>query len=256
MSYQMTIDEIGELNNKTVVIPIGSVEQHGHHLPVGTDVIIAQAFADLIGAKLNAYVLPCLPISTCREHMGKRGSVWMNPDTFYQMMMDIVDSLKEQGFERVVIVQCHGGIFVMNPIVRTLNARLNPDMLICKLEPYQFLTQFAGQPAQEGNPASGILESAVVMHADEFETSLMLFLQPELCKMEKAVDFIPTYPREYLNYGSIFRFAPDGVWGEPSKATAGKGEKLLSAITDLSVVYIQEAFAFMSSKEKIGYSNF
>lgn len=256
MSYQMTVDEIAALDRETVIIPVASLEQHGHHLPVSTDIFIAQAVADRIGARLNAFVLPCLPISTCREHMGKQGSVWMNPDTFFQMMVDIVESLKEQGYRRVAVVVGHGGIFVMNPIIRTLNGRFNPDLLVCKLEPYQFIWPTVGKPADPANPASGILESACQLHADEYETSIMLHLHPELVQMAKAVDCIPDAPREYLNYGSIFRFAPDGVWGEPTRATAEKGARLLDAITGLSVQYIQDAFTFMAGKERFGYSQF
>lgn len=256
MSYQMTVDEIAALDRETVIIPVASVEQHGHHLPVSTDVFIAQAFADRIGARLNAYVLPCLPISTCREHMGKQGSVWMNPDTYYQMMTDIVECLKEQGYKRVAIVVGHGGIFVMNPVVRTLNGRLNPDMIVCKMEPYQFIWPYVGQPANPDIPVSCILESTCQLHADEYETSIMLHLRPDLVHMAKAVDCIPNVPREYLNYGSILRYAPDGVWGEPTLATAEKGARLLDTITELSVQYIREAFAFMAGKEKLGYSNF
>jgi creatinine amidohydrolase len=251
-----TIDEIADLDSEMVIVPVGSVEQHGHHLPISTDIIIAQAFADRIGEQLKAYVLPCIPVSTCREHMGKRGSVWVNPDTFYLMMKDVVYSLKEQGYRKIAVIQGHGGIFVLSPLIRTLNASLNPDVMVCKLEPSQFFLTFLGKPPIPGCEASEILESATLMHADEFETSLILYLHPELVKMDKIVDFVPEYPREYLNYGSIFRLSPDGVWGEPSKATAEKGQKLLRTGCKMSVSYIKRAFAFMSDKGRYGYSDF
>ncbi len=256
MSYTLTIDEIGELDPDTVILPVGSVEQHGHHLPVSTDCIIAQAYADRIGEKLNAYVLPCLPISTCREYMGKRGSVWMNPDTFYLMMKDIVFSLKEQGFRKIIIVQGHGGIFVLAPLIRTLNAQLNPNVMICKLEPYQFFLPYVGSPSVPGCEASQILESNTIMHADKFETSILLYLHPEFVRSDRIVDFVPQYPREYLNYGSIFRVSPDGVWGEPSKSTAEKGEKLLKIGCELGMRYIKEVFRFMYEKGSLNGSSF
>lgn len=256
MSYKLTIDEVGELDPETVVVPIGSLEQHGHHLPVSTDIIIAQAFADRIGEKLNAYVMPCLPVSTCREHMGKRGSVWMNPDTFYQMLKDIIDSLREQGFKKVIVVQGHGGIFILNPLIRTLNAQLNPDVMICKFEPYQFFVPYIGKPPVPGCEASQILESATAMHADEFETSVVMYLHPELVHMDRAIDFVPDYPREFLNYGSIFRISPDGVWGEPSKATSEKGEKLLKTGCELCLQYIDKTFKFIAQKGAYRYSRF
>jgi creatinine amidohydrolase len=256
MSYKLTIDEIGALDPETVIVPVGSVEQHGHHLPVSTDVLIAQAVADRIGEKLNAYVLPCIPVSTCREHMGKRGSVWMNPDTFYMMMKDIVYSLKEQEYKKIIILQGHGGIFVMNPLIRTLNASLNPDVMICKFEPYQLFSQFLGNNGENHDEISSILDSSVIMHADEFETSIIMYLHPEMVHADKIVDWVPDVPSEYLNYGSIFRICPDGVWGEPSKATAEKGRKLLEAGTKLGMEYIENTFKFMSEKGKYGYSDF
>jgi len=256
LSYKLTVDEIGELDPELVIVPVGSVEQHGHHLPVSTDVIIAQAFADRIGEKLKAYVLPCIPISTCREHMGKRGSVWIEPDTFYHMMKDVVYSLKEQGYKKIVILQGHGGIFVLQPLIRTLNASLNPDIMVCKLDPGQFFLPFLGKPPIPGCEASEILESVTTLHADEFETSVILYLHPELVHKDKIVDFVPKYPREYLNYGNIFRLSPDGVWGEPSKATAEKGEKILRTGCEMSLQYIDDIFKFMSEKGKFGYSDF
>jgi len=256
MSYRFTIDEVGALDSDMVIVPVGSVEQHGHHLPVSTDVIIAQAFADRIGEKLGAYVLPCLPISTCREHMGKKGSVWMNPDTFYLMIKDIVCSLKEQGYKKIVIVQGHGGVFVLHPLIRTLNAELNPDIMVCKFEPYQFMLPYVGKPSIPGCEASAILESDTLMHADEYETSVIMYLHPELVHTDKIVDFVPIFPKEYLNYGSIFRISPDGVWGEPSKATAEKGEKLLRTGCEMCIEYINNTFEFMSNKKKYGYSEF
>ena len=74
--------------------------------------------------------------------------------------------------------------------------------------------------------------------------------------MEKAVDFIPTVPRPYLSYGSIFRASPQGVWGQPTKATAEKGEKIYARTAELMVEELNKAFAYMESKEKFGYSDF
>ena len=74
--------------------------------------------------------------------------------------------------------------------------------------------------------------------------------------MDRAVDFDPEVPRPYLNYGSIFRASPTGVWGYPTKATAEKGELILQRSTENAVDELNRAFEFMSNKEKIGYSYF
>ena len=240
--FKMTADEICALDPDTAVIPVGSLEQHGPHLPIMTDWAIATELGHRVAERMNAFLLPAFPISTCREHMGKKGSVWMEATTFYQMMYDIVMSLKTQGFKRVAFVITHGGIFVMGPLVRDLNARFNPDLMVAFVTP-------------DTSNLKGITETRG-LHADESETSQILAIAPETVHMDRAVDFDPEVPRPYLNYGSIFRASPTGVWGYPTKATAEKGELILQRATDNAVDELNRAFEFMSNKEKIGYSYF
>ena len=239
--FKMTADEISALDPELAIIPVGSIEQHGPHLPVMTDWAIATELGKRVAEEMGAFLLPALPISTCREHMGKKGSVWMEATTFYQMMHDIIMSLKEQGFKKVAILQAHGGIFISTPLVRDLNAKFQPELQIALVCPY--------------NSETAITETAG-LHADESETSQMLALAPETVHMDRAVDFTPDVPRPDLNYGSIFRACPDGVWGTPSKATAEKGEALLREYTRILVKELNMAFDYMSDKEKFGYSNF
>ena len=245
--YRKTADEIMELNPEIAIIPVGSLEQHGPHLPVMTDWAIATELGKRVAERMKAFLLPALPISTCREHMGKKGSVWMEPLTFYQMMTDIILSLKLQGFKKVGILQCHGGIFIMTPLIRDLNARHNPDLMVA-----------LGTPANIGAILyeEGILETNTGLHAGESETSRMLAIAPETVHMERAVDCVPTVTRPYLSYGSIFRASPAGVWGEPSCATAEKGEKILARQTEVIVEELNRAFAYMESKKKFNYSYF
>ncbi|MBE6643748.1 MAG: creatininase family protein [Ruminococcaceae bacterium] len=240
--FKMTADEICSLDPDLAIIPVGSLEQHGPHLPIMTDWAIAAELGRRVAEKMNAFLIPALPISTCREHMGKKGSVWMESTTFYQMMYDIIMSLKEQGFKRVGIVITHGGIFIANPLVRDLNAKFNPDLQVAFVTPdainFSSITETKG------------------LHADENETSQILAIAPETVHMERAVDYCPETPRPYLNYGSIFRASPMGVWGYPTKATAEKGEKILELSAETVVNELNKAFDYMSKKEKIGYSDF
>lgn len=240
--FKMTADEICSLDPELAIIPVGSLEQHGPHLPIMTDWAIATELGKRIAEKMGAFLLPALPISTCREHMGKKGSVWMEPMTFYQMMHDIIMSLKTQGFKKVGIVITHGGIFVATPLVRDLNAKFNPDLQVAIVTPDTFNIK-------------GIMETPGV-HADESETSQMLALAPETVHMDRAADFVPEVSRPYLNYGSIFRASPVGVWGEPTKADAEKGERYFEEYSKLAVEEFNKAFEYMTKKEKFGYSNF
>ena len=244
---RLPADEIIKRDPDLAIIPVGSIEQHGPHLPVITDWTIASAVGEGVAEKTGAFLIPALPISTCREHMGKMGSVWMNPDTFYHMMIDIVGSLKEQGFKRVCIIQCHGGIFVMTPVVRQLNATLNPDMMVARVD----LADVSAVLYREG-----IMETNTELHAGEFETSLMLHLAPETVQMDKAIDFVPEVVRPYLSYGSIFRATPTGVWGEPTKSSAEKGRLILERTVKFVIDEMDAAFDYMSKKERFGYSDF
>lgn len=240
--FKMTADEIDSRDPELAVISVGSIEQHGPHLPIMTDWAIATELGKRIAEKMGAFLLPTLPVSTCREHMGKKGSVWMEPTTFYQMMHDIIMSLKTQGFKRVAIVITHGGIFISTPLVRDLNAKFNPDLQVAIVN-------------TDNVEVKGVFETKG-LHADEMETSAMLAIAPETVHMDKAIDFVPDVPRPYLNYGSIFRACPAGVWGEPTKATAEKGERFLEEYANKAVEELNKAFEYMTNKEKFGYSNF
>lgn len=245
--YQKTADEIMALNPELAILPVGSVEQHGPHLPVMTDWAIATELGRRVAEKMNAFLLPALPVSTCREQMGKKGSVWMEPVTFYQMMNDIILSLRTQGFKKVGILQCHGGIFIMTPLVRDLNAKYNPELMVANVDPCNFWPKLYRE---------GIIETNTELHAGEVETSQMLAVAPETVHMERAADCVPDVARAYLSYGSIFRDSPSGVWGEPSKANAEKGEKIFARSAELAVQTLNDAFAYMSAKEKFNYSSF
>jgi len=233
MSHEKTAPEIQAMEDLAIV-PIGSLEQHSHHLPVSTDAILAQSFADRIGEAMDAFVLPCLPISTCYEHKGAMGSVWMNADTFFAMLCDIVLNLKNQGYGRVVFVRGHGGIFVMDPVVRHLNSLYMPELRVCLLDPYF--------------ECMGIFETTGEIHAGERETSLMLHLRPELVKMDRAVDFLPDVPRGYLQYGSVFRYSPEGVWGHPTLATAEKGRLYFDLCVNEGIKHVEKIFALMGTR--------
>ena len=245
--YRKTADEIMSLDPELAIIPVGSVEQHGPHLPVMTDWVIATELGKRVAERMNAFLLPALPISTCREHMGKKGCVWMEPTTFYQMLSDIILSLKVQGFKKVGILQCHGGIFVMTPLVRDLNARYNPELQVAVADFCDMM------PILQ---AEGILTDTGELHAGQCETSCILASQPETVHMDRAVTCIPDVPRKYLSYGSIFRASPSGVWGDPSQASAEIGQLVYDRGAELMARQLEDAFRYMDNKEQFHYSHF
>ena len=241
-----SIDDIA--GTDLAILPVGSIEQHGPHLPVTTDWIIADAMGRGIAEKTGGFYIPALPVSTNKEHRGKKGSVGMHSDIFYKMMVDICVDLKTQGFKRIAIIQGHGGIFVMNPIVRELNADHNPDLFVAKIDMMEICW-----PVLEKNK---IVESAGGIHAEETETSLILHLHPELVDMTKAKDFFPEVSRPMLNYGGILRYCSDGIWGAATKATAEKGKKILETGIEESINWMNKIFEMMSKKQPLNGSWF
>ncbi|HWR22088.1 MAG TPA: creatininase family protein [Feifaniaceae bacterium] len=247
LTYDMSADQIIKKDPGLAILPIASIEQHGPHLPVSTDWYIATALGQGLAEATGGFLIPALPLSTCREHMGKKGAVWIDPDVFYDMVMSIFKSLKEQGFQRVATLQCHGGVFIMTPIIRQTNATCNPDFMAVNIDVCNLFAAFYQE---------GIAETSTELHAGEIETSLMLHIKPETVNMDLAVDFIPSVPRSYLSYGSVFRASESGVWGEPTKASAEKGARMLSRGIELAAKEMNEAFSYMQAKQKFGYSNF
>ncbi len=240
LSYFNTINEVIAADTDTVIIPVGSIEQHGSHLPVGTDYFIIDALSKAVGEKIGAYVLPPLPISTCYEHKGKKGSVWMRPTTFHMMLQDIVLCLKGQGFTRVIVMLGHGGIFAAGPAIRELNA-MNDGLQVIKIEPP---ASSAMKAVEDGDPWNDL-------HAGEEETSVILYLQEQTVHQDEMMknDYVPSVPREYMNYSSILKLSPTGVWGMPSHASKEKGEKLFGLMVEHCLSYIQDAFEHTTKEE-------
>ena len=236
ISYKNTTNEIKESGIRTAIIPVGSIEQHASHLPVGTDYLIAQKMGEALAERLNAFLLPALPFSTCYEHRGSKGTVCFKPDTFYKMLQDLVLCLKDQGFNRVVVLSCHGGTFIIKPCIRELNA-LYDDLVVILPE----------VPMSDKRKA--IVENYSDIHAGESETSKILYLHEELVKKDLMMenDCVPDVPQNFLSYIPLPELSTTGAWGKPSLATKEKGEKLLNLGVEEYVEYIEKAFKYAKS---------
>ena len=227
-----TAEEIRNSGIDIAVIPLGSVEQHGSHLPIGTDCVLAQNFARAIAEKFNALLLPVLPVSTCYEHKGKMGNVWMRPSTYYTMLQDIILCLREQGFRKILLVPGHGGIFITNPAIREINAMYD-DILVVKV------------PLLEAPIEKTVLENKESeLHAGESETSFILHFNENLVKKERMAenDCTPDALQSFLDYASVHQLTKNGVWGKPSLATKEKGKKLFELYVGEAVKYVERVF--------------
>src|SRR4051812_47128875 len=121
LTIHNTRDEFASRPCTTAVLPVGAVEQHGQHLPVGTDILLAQSVAEQLAQKLDAYLLPPLAITSSIEHRKAKGTVYLRADTLALVVRDIAASLRDSGFTRLVLANCHGGNWILKPTLRQLN---------------------------------------------------------------------------------------------------------------------------------------
>ncbi|MCX7787435.1 MAG: creatininase family protein [Spirochaetes bacterium] len=205
-----------------VVLGIGAMEQHSHHLPISTDFDIASALAQAVSEQLGAFSLPPLPFSESLVHRGFSGTVYLRSSTLRSVIEDIAESLREWKVQYLSIINCHGGNYTLTPTIREWNLEGKLPHLL-HIEPYMGLSEEMGQN----------------LHACEIETSLMLYLKPESVRMEQAVDYVPSFPRSDLSHFSMKDLSPEGVWGYPTKSTAEKGKRFFGLLVEYCVERIR-----------------
>ena len=234
----MTREEIAavEKDKAIVLLPMSATEQHGAHLPVGTDTTILAELIDRFCEKrsldgFSVLFAPQLAVGKSNEHMSFAGTLTFSSTTYYALLFDIAKSIAACGFQKLVLLNSHGGNFDMaNLIARDIRIELGMEVYVFDW----WFTDFW----QEG--LKGLKESGKygVFHACELETSLMLAAQPENVHMELAVDEDPAEALRDNDFVSVFGpvtvgwktsdVSRSGVIGAPSCAAAEKGEKLFS----------------------------
>ncbi len=233
ITWENTYKELEESGVEIAVLPIGALEQHSIHLPLGQDWMSVQEVARRIAERLNAYLLPAMPFGNSQEHQDFKGTIWLQPATLAQVVKDIVAALQHHGFRKVVLVNGHGGNWILKPTVREIDLARTGIMVV-----------WVGPERLAAGATSG-----KELHAGQSETSRALALFPHLVKDER-LDFVPDASREYLDYVGVKGVSPEGVWGEATKATAEEGRRLLEAGVDVAVEYINTTFANIEVAER------
>ena len=229
-----TFKELQDSAVDLAILPVGAIEQHGPHLPLGADWMEADAIAKGVARKLGAYLLPAMPFGNSQAHVGFRGSVSLSFDTLAAVVTDIALSLLDQGFRRIVVINLHGGNIVLKIAVRELNAMQQTGKVI-----------LVNPASVAGEKLSVILDSFQdEKHAGEWETSVILDQSPELVR-EGRIDHVPDLSPEYFDYAPMKLYCPDGIWGRSSLATAEKGRRALEIMVDETVRHIQATFQWL-----------
>ena len=211
-----------------VIVPIGSFEQHGPHLPVQVDALLAGEVARRAGVKISAdqpvIVTPTVWCGLAEHHMSFGGTITLDFDTFQSVLRCICRSLIRQGFRKILLLNGHGGnITALSVISDTLSREF--DLPIA--------TTTYWVPAREAF-AELLKHQTTIGHACEAETSMLLALKPDLVDVD-AANHVEAPEGGLYDQGGVHvwrstsYWTPSGVIGKPSAATAEKGEALLEA---------------------------
>jgi len=237
-------------SDATVLVPIGAIEQHGPHLPLSVDWVIAdevaRAVADQAGSELPVWVLPTLPFSKSNEHAWSSGTIWLSQQTMMAVLDDIGRCVAQSGAKRIVFLNGHGGnSTLLNVACREL--RLAHGLLTFLVHP--FVPPAYAPPDPD---AANSAELGMGIHGGLDETSVMLHLRPDQVDMSKAVRNVPEWmaERDHVKFGGSVQFGwlsndfgTDGHIGDPTGATAERGEQLF----DESVAFILEQLGDIAS---------
>lgn len=207
---------------KIALIPVGSTEQHGPHLPLGTDFFTAQALAQSAAKKTGAICTPVVPVGVSAHHRQFWGTLWVSPQAFRQYMYEIAISLEYHGVNRMIFVNGHGGnLAPLQEISRDLR------LVGC----YSFVYQWWTDPAVVG--FQNRLFRSKGTHAGAIETAIMLAIRPELVDTDRYDEAVRGASAEFgvSKFGAqlvvdTLDFSRSGATLDPREATAKAGKQI------------------------------
>jgi creatinine amidohydrolase len=241
---------------KVILLPTGSTEQHGRHLPLDVDVFLAESVCLEVGRRApdKVLVLPPLAYGLNRHHIDFPGTIHIEPDVFIAFGLNITKSVAYHGFKKILLVNGHGS---NTPLIDLIARKtvLETDSLCAALA-------YASLAMEE---FMKVKDTEVMAHADEFETSLYLHLAPERVQMDKAgkdddvagkymsSDSMYTFPVRFNDYWG--RWTDLGVHGDATTATAEKGKVIFEAAVSAMVELVTEWQAWPIAERQDQHTN-
>jgi creatinine amidohydrolase len=203
---------------KRAILPVGSLEQHGRHLPVSTDSLIVEHIARMVADRAGAFVLPVMTYGVSYEHK-PMFNVSIRNSALSGIVSDACVSLAENGIRQIVLLNGHhGNMGALQYTSHELSDRVPKDVQVYTIHYWHVLDHEFD-------------------HAGEVETSLVLAIAPELVKMEYAEPSAKKLSKSKVAYGAMTnlpgsfpRITGNGVWGDPRKASEAKGRDWLELI--------------------------
>jgi creatinine amidohydrolase len=215
---EITMDDFasGLEKTRTVIIPFGSIEEHGPHLPLGTDTIHVYDICKEAAKQISVFVAPPLFYGVCRSTRDHPGTLGIRPSTLRRVTTDLLADFYRQGLRHFLIISGHASSLHMSCLIEVGEELLQsyPDTQVAVLS----LLDLAMVAWREE------LTTEDDSHAGEGETSVMLHLRPHLVGEDRPREW-PRFP-EHLLVRDKLPYWPGGVWGDASQASVAKGRKL------------------------------
>jgi len=253
---KMTWEEVNAAvaARKPVLIPVATIEDHGLHLPIDTDVVIAESVCRRTAALIpdEVVLLPPIHIGYSPHHIDGPGVLTAQWDVFIQYVKGITSNLAYHGFRKMLLVNGHGSNRPLLDLATRLTVVENPDVQCATLSWWDL--------KQVQETVAAFRESEWTGHACELETSIYLAVAPEDVQMDKArkdltpyiskhfwADLVGQAPPGYANAVAMTEYwstvSETGTWGDPTVATAEKGEAILAAASAELVEILRELVA-------------
>lgn len=221
-------------DDTVAVLIFGACENHGDHMPFGSDFIMPFELAKRLTKKYqNMIVLPPMPYGVSSHHRDFQMTMTLEPETMVAAIRDILQSLVDNRIRRILIINGHDGNIAPIELASRAVKEKNPGVVISCLESWWAL---AGSLAPE---LFGVWNG--LGHGGEAETSAMLALRPDLVDMSLAPDqVIPRLPENVRIYWKFNELTDTGATGAPRQATAQKGEKIVEILENVLISFLQE----------------
>ncbi|MFF2081823.1 creatininase family protein [Kitasatospora sp. NPDC058162] len=213
---------------KIAVLPVGSFEQHGDHLPLTTDTVVASLIAQRIATDYDLFLLPPITLSCSHEHAHTPGTVSISAATLYAVINDIWKSLQASGVPGLLIVNGHGGNYVLSNVVQEANTTGPRVALFPVREDWH----------QAREDASLESSGAEDMHGGELEVSLLRHGAPHLVRDGIEGDDHAAPDRPHLLTLGMAGYTTNGIIGTPSLGTATKGKAILDSLSKSAAAHL------------------
>jgi creatinine amidohydrolase len=235
-----TWKEIEELLNKgynKIILPIGSTEQHGPHLPLFTDTIITMEISKELACKLGkTLIAPPISVGLSEHHMYFPGTITLKKDTLKKVIEEYIESLYKHGFKYIIPFSMHGGNY---PALKEIKEEFkNKEPMVIIYDDFEKLSAIFHKPAEEKIPYQ-----LIGSHAGLVETSVILYLNEELVRRNLIVQgYIGDlqYAREKMRKEGINAVNINGILGDPRYADKEIGRRALESVVNFLYDFIEE----------------